>query len=177
MSKEKTNLKLVIGGLICIKPRVKTSGQFRDGKLKSSWTAILWPDSANASRVSMSSRLFQDESSRLSIFSGWCLSTWKFKKYIYYFLHFWKNGCKKLVFSKTYLHGHGVVMVITEIKNIWVAQNLLEQGHLAFVIPPGSIQHIDREWALKIRFKSYFFFFNMFIKTLALILIIDDLKA
>ena len=99
MSKEKTNLKLVIGGLICIKPRVKTSGQFRDGKLKSSWTAILWPDSANASRVSMSSRLFQEDSSRLSIFSGWCLSTWKSKN-MYYFFHFWKNGFKKIVFKK-----------------------------------------------------------------------------
>ena len=156
MSKEKTNLKLVIGGLICIKPRVKTSGQFLDGKLKSSWTAILWPDSANASRVSMSSRLFQDDSSRLSMFSGWCLRTWKIKNICYY-LPFWKNGCKKNSFSKTYLHGNGVVMVITKIKNIWIAQNLLEQGHLAFVIPPGSIQHIDREWALKIWFNSYFF--------------------
>ena len=96
MSKEKTNLKLVIGGLICIKPRVKTSGQFLDGKLKSSWTAILWPDSANASRVSMSSRLFQDDSSRLSMFSGWCLRTWKFEKYILFF-HFRKNGFKKIV--------------------------------------------------------------------------------
>ena len=99
MSKEKTNLKLVIGGLICIKPRVKTSGQFLDGKLKSSWTAILWPDSANASRVSMSSRLFQDDSSRLSMFSGWCLRTWKFEKYILFF-SFLKKWFQKKSFKK-----------------------------------------------------------------------------
>ena len=83
---------------------------------------------------------------------------------------------KKPSFSKTYLHGNGVVMVITKIKNIWIAQNLLEQGHLAFVIPPGSIQHIDREWALKIILKL-FFLFNMFIKKNSLfILIMDDLE-
>ena len=63
-----------------------------------------------------------------------------------------------------------MVVVITEIKNIWVAQNLLEQGHLAFVIPPGSIQHIDREWALKNMIQQLFFYF------LAFILIMDDLK-
>ena len=66
-------------------------------------------------------------------------------------------------------------MVITKIKNIWVAQNLLEQGHLAFVIPPGSIQHIDREWALKIRLNSYFFSL-LCLKYSLFILLIDDLK-
>ena len=66
------------------------------------------------------------------------------------FCIFEKMVAKKTSFSKTYLHGNGVVMMITKIKNIWIAQNLLEQGHLTFVIPPGSIQHIDREWALKI---------------------------
>ena len=42
-----------------------------------------------------------------------------------------------------------MVVVVTEIKDIWVPQYLLEQGHLAFVISPGSIEHIDRKWALQ----------------------------